>query len=583
MMQAGTERPRFRQDLFAEAVDEQGAKYIDVMNPDTGGVFRFYEVEFSIACAMDGERDVPGLVQWARDELGVTPTTNEVLTVIATLGDLGYLDMGAASRAAAADVPAAPGLAASPGLTRDTVVDAPPVSMPAAAAARTPAAAPKVPTKPVPAGAPPGTTSEVSLDLSEHLAVGKEDVKEALRQSRVMAAVEVPAGLDAPSTPAPVEVKAPDRPLRPVTPAPVARPESRPPERPVEARTPERPVEARAPERPVEVKAPERPVEVKAPERPVTPAPVEPPPVARPEAHKAPVVLPKTPEKQPVPTPADEGRKFPFLLVALIVVVLGVAAFLVWKFVLDKSSDPSSGAVGVAPVAPVAPQQPAPAPTPEPQRPQRPWITTKVEMSSGRPKTIITYFAGVVDWIEASGKEVKSGDIIMMLQGHKALEAQVAAMTKETEKLQADMNAAYKARDEVAQGDEAAFKKVSAKVEAAEKAYQTRADQLTKKTDELEPKYVRLTVDGTLTATRKVGDKVAENAPVATIEPPRQPMATFKLPPEVKIEIGTLAALKMGERLLTCEVFDWEPEVLRVTCPPEAGLTEGAVVSWQLP
>src|SRR6185436_1092774 len=195
MMQAGTERPRFRQDLFAEAVDEQGAKYIDVMDPDTGGVFRFYEVEFSIACAMDGERDVPGLVQWARDELGVTPTTNEVLTVIATLGDLGYLDM--------------------------------------AAAARTPAAAPKVPTKPVPAGAPPGTTSEVSLDLSEHLAVGKEDVKEALRQSRVMAAVEVPAGLDAPSTPAPVEVKPPDRPLRPVTPAPVARPESRPPERPV--------------------------------------------------------------------------------------------------------------------------------------------------------------------------------------------------------------------------------------------------------------------------------------------------------------------------------------------------------------
>src|SRR3954468_18025886 len=90
------ERPRFRQDLVAEALEDGNSRFVDVMDPDSGNVFRFYEVEYSLACAMDGERDVAGIVQWAREELGLTPSANEVKTVIATLGDLGYLEGGAA-------------------------------------------------------------------------------------------------------------------------------------------------------------------------------------------------------------------------------------------------------------------------------------------------------------------------------------------------------------------------------------------------------------------------------------------------------------------------------------------------------
>jgi hypothetical protein len=560
-MQTGTEKPRFREDLLAEAIDEQGAKYIDVMDPDSGSVFRFYEVEFSIACAMDGKRDVPGIVKWAQDELGVTPTANEIHTVIATLGDLGYLDRAAGAKAAAADVPARPARDTAD-LSPDTVVDVRPLGVPPST--RTPATAEKVPTRPV---GGPVQPSEVSIDLSEHLAVGKEDVLEAVRQSRVMATVEAPPELIEPvaATPAPVQpVKAPEHP--PVRPPPVERPvEVRQPERPVEVRQPERPVEVRQPERPVEVRQPERPVEVRQPERPVE--------------VKPPVVLPPVPEKQPVPPPAPASRMKLVLVVVLILAILGGGTFFVWKFVLDKPSQDATSSVSPAPVTP---QPPAPTPPP-PEPPTTKWAAAKLEMTSGRPKTILAFFPGVIDWIEDSGKEAKSNDVIMKLQGYKPLEAQVAALKKETEKLQAELQAAYKARDEIAESDEAAKKKAQAKVDAAEKAYNTKSDQLLKKTDQLEPFYVRLVLDGTLTITRKVGEKIPENTPIATVVVPPAPSATFKLPPDVKVELGTTTALKLGERLITCEVADWEPEKLRIACEPGPGVVEGATVSWQLP
>ena len=648
-MLAGTEKPRFRQDLLAEAIDEQGAKFIDVMDPDSGTAFRFYESEFSLACGMDGERDVPGLVQWAKDELGLTPSTHEVQTVIATLGDLGYLDMAAASKAAASDVPAA--AASAPAAA------APPIEAPAAAAAAVAAAskAPAAASRPAAAASKPaaaaskpaaavGTTSEVSLDLSEHLAVGREDVQEAVRQSRVMAAVEVPPELAEPPVAAPpVPTKQPERPVsRPPVEAkqperPVSRPpvEAKQPERPVsrppvEAKQPERPVEVKQPEpvievdqpesvievdqsesvievdqpepsvevkqpepvievkqpEPViEVKQPERPVEVKQPERPVE-RPVE---AKQPEAVKPtvkpPIELPKTPEKQPVP-PTEKPRKSRALLVVLLLlVVLGIAGFLVWKLVLSNSEAGTTTPTSMAPVTP----QPAPQaaqglqPTNEPVVNTRPSVKGKIELTSGRTKTILALFPGSIEWIEAAGKEVKSGDIIMKLQGHKAIEAQLAALQKESDKLQADVAAAYKVRD-AAQSDEAAAKKAQAKVDAVEKAYRNKADLVLKKTDQLEPYYVRLTLDGTLaTVMRKAGEKIGENTPIATLVPAPITAADLKIPPDIRLDPGAAAVLRAGEKNLTCEIADWEPEKLRIECPPESGAVAGMNVTWELP
>jgi hypothetical protein len=575
MMHAGTERPRFREDLFAESVDEQGATFVDVMDPDSGRVFRFYEVEFSIACAMDGERDVPGLVKWAQDELGVTPSAHEIQTVIATLGELGYRDLAGAAKAAAADVPAAPGratsgLAAGAGAAADTVVDAHALKAPV----RAPSAASEAP----PRAAAPGNVSEVSLDLSEHLAVGREDVQEAVRQSRVMAAVEAPpempempemieeASRPAPRperpTPAPEPLALPTPPVGARRPTPVpaeAKPPARPTPVPMEARQPERPVEARQPERPVEAKQPERPVEAKQPE------------------HKPPVTLPNVPEKQPVAEPPPSRTASTVIFVLLILVVLGIGAFLVWKLVLDKPAQP--GAVGAAPVAPQPAEQQEPLPGPA----TRPSFSSKIEMSSGRPKTILSYWAGTIEWIDGSGKELKTNDVIVKLAGYKPLEAQVAALEKEQQKILADREAAYQARDALSPTDEAAMKKAQAKIDAAEKAANTKADQLQKKTDQLEKHYVRLNVDGTVTPLRKVGEKLGENAQVATVVPSSEPSATFKIPPNYKFEIGVAMPLGLGERLVTCQVADWEPEKLRITCPPDSGVTEGAAVTWQIP
>src|SRR5262245_29332823 len=101
-MATTSDRPRFRQDLVAEAIEDSGAKFIDVMDPDNGTLFRFYESEYSLACGMDGQRDVAGLVRWAEDELGLKPSQNEVRAVISTLGDLGFIDgVGEAARAPA--------------------------------------------------------------------------------------------------------------------------------------------------------------------------------------------------------------------------------------------------------------------------------------------------------------------------------------------------------------------------------------------------------------------------------------------------------------------------------------------------
>src|SRR5688572_24226688 len=100
-MQAATDRPRFRQDLVAEALEDNAMRFIDVMDPDSGTLFRFFEIEYSLACAMDGQRDVAGIVKWADEELGLKTSAKEVSRVISTLGDLGYLERGAAALAAA--------------------------------------------------------------------------------------------------------------------------------------------------------------------------------------------------------------------------------------------------------------------------------------------------------------------------------------------------------------------------------------------------------------------------------------------------------------------------------------------------
>src|SRR5688500_4794726 len=108
-MSMATDRPIFRTDLVATPIDggNGSERLVEVTDPDSGKSFRFYEVEYAIACAMDGERDVARLVQWANIELGLEPAEAELQTMIGTLGELGYLEgVAGAQPAAAAAAPA---------------------------------------------------------------------------------------------------------------------------------------------------------------------------------------------------------------------------------------------------------------------------------------------------------------------------------------------------------------------------------------------------------------------------------------------------------------------------------------------
>src|SRR5262249_40884299 len=90
--QEATDRPRFRADLVAQPIEEEGVRYVDVTDPASGQTFRFYDVEYSIACAMDGDRDVQNLIDWTLTELGIEASHEELVSVINTLADLGYLE-----------------------------------------------------------------------------------------------------------------------------------------------------------------------------------------------------------------------------------------------------------------------------------------------------------------------------------------------------------------------------------------------------------------------------------------------------------------------------------------------------------
>ncbi len=89
--------PSFRFDLHTEALQEAGNRYVEVSCPDKGNSFRFYEVEYAVACGMDGTRDLGSLVKWAKSELDLDTTEAEVSAIVAQLTKLEYLSSGVLS------------------------------------------------------------------------------------------------------------------------------------------------------------------------------------------------------------------------------------------------------------------------------------------------------------------------------------------------------------------------------------------------------------------------------------------------------------------------------------------------------
>jgi hypothetical protein len=561
---ASPDKPRFRHDhLLAEAIDERGARFIDVMDPDTGNAFRFYESEFSLACAMDGSRDVPEIVQWAKSELGFSPSLGEVRTVIATLGELGYLEQGQGARATAAPTRAA-ARSAPPALATGVVVPATPAAnaggydvelgaagsvgddtqtdLPAAPdfALGAPGAGAAVarrgePSEDVALGAPGRADTEatdMSMDLSDHVAVRPDDVKEAVRASKVMAAVDVPKELlDQLEEPV-----APPKPVEPPRPTPA-------------------------------VVAPPRPEPIVA-----RPVPVVEKPVPRPEpVVEKPAIVARPVEKRPVAKPVEQpvpeithppAKSSPMLLILLVLVVLGAAAFVVWKYVLSSPSASTSPPVATPPVI----QEPPPPP-PKPPDP------IKLALDVPALQEVKADVGGVVESVVAD-KVIKRDAVVMMLVGRRPLENEITALTNALEKrvkpeiakLETDL-----AAPNITPGR---AKDLQTRLDDRKKSLAEKEETLAKKQAALAKLVLKAPVDGELALAVKANARFVPGASLFTVTPPPTAVATFKAGEQPLPKVDGYVEVKVKDgATLVCRVAQADATSgVKVVCPHDVAL-----------
>jgi hypothetical protein len=583
------------------------------MDPDSGNVFRFYEVEYALACAMDGERDVAGIVRWAQEELGLSPSPNEVQTVIATLGDLGYLDVrppaetvapkaisetptkpltptakaAAETKQAAHDEDLARGVivgkqAAAPAIATEDYelgasgghVPQKHADLPAAgdvalgASGSTAASKPReaIKTDDIALGASGSSgvpqKADLSMDLSSDFSLNPSDVKEAVRASKVMSAVEVPQDildtLDQSNKPS-AEPKKPEPKVEAKKPEPKVevKPEPKKPEPKVEAKKKSEAATEKLPDK-KEVAAATAKVEAKAESK------------KQPESKKLESKKPevaKVEEKKPVVAPpAPKSGVSPVLIVLLVLAVIGAGVFLAWKYLLDKpSSDPTGD--NTQPAQPVKKQPPAPPPAP----------SSKLALDTPAPIDVKSV-AGTIEWIEANDKAVKSGDIVVKLAGNAPIQAQIDAAKKDADKTGAALDGAQKEVD--AAKDDASRAAAQAKLDAAKKAQDAKQAALTAKQTDLDKFVVKAPADGKLAMIAKVGAKVAESDVVAKITQDPMLSATFTAPGG-KYVSGSPATLdiKGGDKKLTCTVADVAGDQVKVVCTADASIPASADVT----
>jgi hypothetical protein len=567
------ERPRFRQDLVAEPIEDGASRFIDVADPDSGNLYRFYEVEYSLACAMDGERDVAGIVKWAEEELGLKPSQNEVRSVIATLGDLGYLESGAA---AAAAVNAAAASAATPSPARPEPVEAPRAAA-APVRSKTPASGvKKQPDAELGRGVVTGGRSAAAAKSSPELELGTaggrapartEDLPSGgdfeLGAPGANAAAKQPAarkggddfalgasGAGPASNPALSTDLAADMAISPadvkeaVRASQVMKSVDIPPELAAELEPP-KPAEAPKPAKPAE--AP-KPVEAK---KPVETKPAE----AKPQAK--PVDLPT--ERPVLPKAPPSSGPSPVLIGLLVLVVLAAGAFFVYKLVLKKDAAPQKKVE-----APVAPQPPQPPPPP-------PAETAKLASEQPAPEDIKTAGAATIATIVATDSAVKAGDPIARLVGYKPISVEVATLQKDVDKAKADLAKATQDRDAAqTAGNKAGVTAAETKLAGFEKSLATSEGKLATKVAALDAFLIKAPAAGKVTAVAKPNAKVTPTDIIATLTRDPITVATFKSAGEVAPDTRVLLAIKGSEQKLSCTVAATGGDGTKIACPKDA-------------
>lgn len=530
-------RPRFRNDLVSKPIEENGQRFVDVTDPDSGKTFRFYEVEYAVACAMNGSRSVNELVDWARAELGLEPSARELETVISTLGDLGYLtgnngagdldlalgspgrspmdsglperpssegiELGVAGKSPLGGPPKSPRPEAANlelGAAGFGGAEAPTPVMDAISHATAPA--------PAPMPAPPPEPDNMSTDLSAHLQIGTDDVKEAVRQSKVMEAVPIPPDLMMPD------------------PA-----------------------------------APHRPQQVREPAPPPGATPIELP--GRPAGMAAP---PPRPAERPLPPKPKSGANLTIImLIALLVVALGGAAYYFFVYAKDDEPEGTKRPRGAGVEKNVGDSDNAP--------PAK--VVAMLKAGTSVEAVIKAPKAGRIEWIEVAGTEVTAGAIIARYRGFDRVKAKLATAVKSKERYQDKLERATE-RD-----NKSAMARAAADVERKEQDIENFKS-------ELRTFAIMATKPGVVTPILPEGKaaNVTEGDEVLKLASTTGPSATFEVPDPSKHEVGDKVEIAAeSDRSLTavCDVDKIEGKKVTIVCPPDSGIDEGAAVALKPP
>jgi hypothetical protein len=576
---SATDRPFFRTDLVSRPIESSGHRFIEVTDPDSGHSFRFYEIEYAIACAMDGERDVDELADWAKYELGLDPSRDEIQTVIGTLGDLGYLDIGESTGDGAGQ---AVGYERSAAPTQPPPLDRPPP------AGRT--------TDVSPFDLPRDRVSDLSTDLSEHIPVRAADVKEAVRQSRAIQAQKPPIevvdedeAFDDQKTPVP----AARQPVRAAAAAAAAKPDKGRDARGEPAMSAalgktllgtmapvQPPTKGGRSSTPAPMVLPETPTEISSPHaaaastpsasgRPATNPSIAPAARSTATARDS-AVQPMLPARRP-------GGLLPYLIVLLLLSGAGALAYW-WFFVrAGETEQGSTDESGAPPTAPSAIEGSAggaggtaAVPTPEPTPPAE--ITATLEAGPTEEQVVAADRAGLVAWVAASGTEVAEGAPVAKYDGYQKWDYAVKEAQDSQKRYQEKLDQA------TSKADNDAMKEADGNVKRKQ-------GDIDRNLAELDKFLVKAPIGGVVEPSIKQRSQVKKDQPVAKILVTAPPRASFALPAGTASPGGEVRVVSKADPGLaaTCRVVSAAGGQLAVTCPTDSGLASGSEVVLKLP
>ncbi|WP_428268410.1 hypothetical protein [Haliangium sp.] len=618
-------RPRFRTDLVAAPIDEAGDRFIDVVDPASGKAFRFYEVEFSIACAMDGNRDLTALARWAEAELGLATSPAELSTVVSTLDDLGYLEATPEAAAAAArgagdfdlGLPGAGAVAEpeaplpevdfelgsagkslfenddeerfnAPEITlgesgNETLSDAPSempaevegedesptIEKPALEMLGEPPSAPPEQTvvqpvlRPIsrpsvgdddgPTNLPAPATDfdeELSVDLTDHMRIGTDDVKEAVRQSKVMQAVEVPQ-----------EVVSNLAAARSASAVGLDDEEG--------AATTERAMPPRL-EPPPEVPGRGQPPLVAE----TTELPDEPPSVSR--SGTSPPAVGAMDDDGRTGDELSAGRpksRAGVLLVLLLLVAGGAGAYYYFT-VYKPAQEAAEVPVQVADAAP----EPAP-PEPPPPPPSAQVVSVPKD-----PIEVAATREGRIAEITAAGTEVAVDEVVVRLDGYQRYDRRIKDHESDIERYRARIAESEAKKTEAEErGSESGVKRAERDIERDQGKITDREARIEAEAEKMAPYLLRAPGAGTVATELEAGTGIEVGQVVFSIELPPVLQATFVIDdgdlPEQDEDV-TLAAQDEESKSATCAVVSRSEEEhsITVTCADDSPFAADDIV-----